>query len=256
MTPHESSNGRSARALWVAGALLFGVAVVLVAARERDEGVAFALGAAIGAGLVALLVAAIARFAWTRVRGRGELLAPSLLLIAGLVCVAGLGARAAQHGADAAAREDAADECAAASPNPFPELGDDLSYENLTPEEDKRLRREAGFLSDTRVAGGAQVLFDDRPLANMVAIPGFQEPEDREELLDAFSDAVGRIADEVRPVEGGESGAVLASGQGLVRLVTTNGCYAFLIGGEDERTVLYVARTLLGSETAPIGSPS
>jgi hypothetical protein len=256
MTPDERSNGRSVRALWVAGTLLFGAAVVLVAARESDEGLAFALGAAIGAGLAALLVAAIARFAWTRLRGRGELLAPSLLLIAGLVCLAGLGVRAAQQGADTAAREDAADECAAASPEPFPAPTEGLSYRELTPAEEERLRTEAAIISDTGIADGRHVLFGDQSLANMAAIPGYQDQEERDELRDRLNEAASVASADVRSIDGLEAPGMLLVVRGKPRLITTSGCYAFLIGGEDERTVLYVARRLFSSGTAPVGSPS
>lgn len=232
---------------------MFALAVILVAARERDDGVAFALGAAVGTGLVALLVAMAVRLLWTRLRGGGRaLLAPSLLVIAGVVALAALGARAVQEGADAAEREDAAEQCAAATPEPFPAPTADLSYRALTLEEEKRLRTVAGVITDTGVAGGKHVLFGEQSLANMVAIPGYQDEDQRDELLDRIGDAASAAGTNARSVDGLGAAGLLTVVQDKPWLVTTQGCYAFLIGGEDERAVLYVARTLF----APGGEPS
>lgn len=221
------------------------LAVVLVAVLTRDEGPTFALVAAIATGLLALLVAAGVRVAWTRLRGsRTPVVAPSLLLIAATISLAVAGARAAQEGADQAAREDAAEQCTAESPGPFPPAAGDVSYEALTPVEAQSMRREAGFLTDTRVAAGTQVLVGDRPLANIVAIPGYQEPDRRDELLERLDEAASAGAIEVRPVQDLEQPGRLAVIRGKARLITTTGCYAVLIGGEAEESVLYVARTL------------
>jgi hypothetical protein len=244
MTPDDSSNGRATRVLWAAGTLLFGAAVILIAARERDEGVASALVAAVGTGAVALLVATIARFAWIRLGGRGALLAPSLLLIAGLLSLAALGAHAAEEGAETAAREDAGDECTATSPDPFPAPTADLSYRALTLDEEERLRTEAGVISDTAIAAGKHVDFGDQSLANMVAIPGYQGEAERDELFDRLGQAVSTAEADSRSIEGLAAPGQLAVFKGKPKLITTAGCYAILIGGENEEAILYVARAL------------
>jgi hypothetical protein len=248
MTPDDSSNGRTTRALWAAGTLLFGAAVILIAARERDEGAASALVAAVGTGAVALLVATLVRFAWIRLRGRGALLAPSLVLIAGLVSLAALGARAAEEGAETAAREDAADQCTAASPDPFPAPTADLSYRALTLDEEERLRTEAGVISDTGFAAGKHVDLGEQALANMVAIPGYQDEAERDELFDRLDQVVSKAGTDARSIEGLAAPGQLAVFQGKPKLVTTADCYAILIGGENEEAVLYVARALFGED--------
>lgn len=227
--------------------------MILIAARERDEGATSALVAAVGTGAVALLVATIVRFAWVRLRGRGALLAPSLLLIAGLVSLAALGAWAVEEGAETAAREDAADQCTATSPDPFPAPTADLSYRALTLDEEERLRTEAGVISDTGFAAGKHVLFGEQSLANMVAIPGYQGQAEREELFDRLDQAVSTAGADARPIEGLAAPGQLAVFQGKPRLVTTAGCYAILIGGEDEEGLLYVARTLFPDDATTSG---
>lgn len=90
----------------VMGAVLLAAVAVLTAIRVADEeSTAYALGAALGTVVAALVIAALLRWAYVRVSGGGEVRSPWLWLIAALVAIAGaIGQAAPDEDADAEAR--------------------------------------------------------------------------------------------------------------------------------------------------------
>ena len=256
MTPERDGGDRRAGgpALWAAAALAFVAALAVTAVRVPGKNPGLAIGVAAATGLIGLVIAVAGRFAWTRyVRRRGAVLAPSLLVVAAaaalLVFTAG---RYAQSADDSGPTAEEADECVAAGRDPLPRLPDELAYEELSPDQEARIQKEAAYLSESgTIAASKQVFFGSRPLGTVTAIPGVVDEAARDDFLGRVREAALRLQGAPESVEIGNEPAVLTSIGVLVRLATTSGCYGILLSGGERGHVLYVARTLFGDSSEP-----
>jgi hypothetical protein len=253
MDPGSETGGSRTRdtALWTVGGILLVTGLVLVAALRWNEGAGRAIGIALVIGLIALALAFALRLLWTRiVRRRGAVVAPSLLVIAGALSVAAFAADAVRQAdalrADPVEAGDAS-ECTAADPDPLPPATGGLSYDELSRDQFRSLPREVELLTgSTEITDVRQVLFGRSQLGFVVAAAGFGEEERQSDLLETVRAVAARVGAETNSFEVGGRPAILASVSERVRLVTSSGCYAMIVGGLDERQVTYVARQLLG----------
>lgn len=254
-TEQESGRAHPMRAWrWILGATLLGVAMALTALRESDQGTAFALGAAMGSGFLGITVAAIVRLVWTRTVRKGRpAFSPAWLGVAAVVSLLGtllaFGQERRELEEDFAESETRAQACLEEKSSPFGHLGGGLSYAPLTPVQERQFEAAFGQLPESGLdlREGRRIIFRQRPIATMMALPGFGTVVEKQDFLEGFRNGAEEQGLPIEMLEVGESPALLTTRRRLAGLATTNGCYAIVLFATDRATSTFVAERALRS---------
>jgi hypothetical protein len=220
------------------GAVLMAIAVALAVIHDSGHSVGYEIGRAFGAVLVGVVVVAVARLVWTRaLKHEGKVWTPTAVLVAGALALLGtvsaLGQETRDREKDRAQFVSDADACRAQQPEPVSPAPAGYELQPFGRAGNGLLDQMSAALGiRTGVMSGHQVLRAGRPAGVVMFIPGTTGAK-AADVEDGFRDAAteSRMTVSNLDVEGNH--ALVASGGPAYELVSTSGCYAFVVAAQE-----------------------